>query len=87
MLKRILIIWAIANFATVGLVSWMAGGGYMGWHVAPVTGMLAELGLIMVPNLILPILVLRYLIFPRFCGQGVKRSSLLWCESVRTPRG
>ena len=60
MLKRILIIWAIANFAIVGLVSWMTGGWYIGWHVSPVIGMLAELGLIMVPNLILPILVLRY---------------------------
>jgi len=59
-LKRILIIWVIANFATVGLVSWMAGEWYIGWHGSPVIGMLAELGLIMVPNLILPILVLRY---------------------------
>jgi membrane protease YdiL (CAAX protease family) len=60
MLKRILIIWVIANFAIVGLVSWMARGWYIGWHVSPVIGMLAELGLIMVPNLILPIVVLRY---------------------------
>jgi len=60
MLKRILIIWAIANLAIVGLVSWMAGGWYIGWHVSPMIGMLAELGLIMVPNLVLPIVVLRY---------------------------
>ncbi len=60
MLKRILIIWIIANFAIVGLVSFLAGGWYLGWHVSPVIGMLAELGLIMLPNLILPILVLRY---------------------------
>lgn len=60
MRKRILIIWAIANFAIVGLVSWMAGWWHIGWHVSPVIGMLAELGLIMVPNLLLPILVLRY---------------------------
>jgi membrane protease YdiL (CAAX protease family) len=59
-LKRILIIWAIANFVIVGLVSWMLGGWYIGWHVSPVILMLAELGLIMVPNLVLPILVLRY---------------------------
>lgn len=60
MLKRILIIWAIANLAIVVLVSWMAGGWYIGWHVSPVIGMLVELGLIMVPNLVLPIVVLRY---------------------------
>ena len=60
MLKRILIIWAIANFAIVGLVSWMAGGWYIGWRASPVIGMMAELGLIIAPNLILPIFVLRY---------------------------
>jgi membrane protease YdiL (CAAX protease family) len=60
MLKRILIMWAIANLVIVGLVSWIAGGWYIGWHVSPVIGMLAELGLIMVPNLILPVIVLRY---------------------------
>lgn len=60
MLKRILIIWAIANLAIVGLVSWIAGGWYIGWQVSPVIGMLAELGLIMAPNLILPVVVLRY---------------------------
>lgn len=60
MLKRILIIWAIANLAIVGLVSWITGGWYIGWQVSLVIGMLAELGLIMVPNLILPVVVLRY---------------------------
>jgi membrane protease YdiL (CAAX protease family) len=59
-LKRILIVWAIANFAIVGLISWLAGGWYTGWSVSPVVGGLVELGLIMVPNLLLPILVLRY---------------------------
>jgi membrane protease YdiL (CAAX protease family) len=59
-LKRILIVWAIANFAVVGLISWWAGGWYLGWSVSPVVGALVELGLIMVPNLLLPILVLRY---------------------------
>lgn len=60
MLKRMLIAWAIANFAIVGLASWVAGGWYIGWSVSPLMGMLAELGLIMVPNLVLPILALRY---------------------------
>lgn len=60
MLKRILLAWVIANFAIAGLVSWMSGGWYLGWRVSPVVAMLAELGLIIAPNLILPILALRY---------------------------
>jgi len=60
MLRRILIVWAVANFAIAGLASWIARGWYLGWPVSPVVVMLAELGLIMVPNLILPIVVLRY---------------------------
>jgi membrane protease YdiL (CAAX protease family) len=60
MLKRMLIIWVIANFLIVGLVSWVVGGWYIGWHVSPVIRGLAELGLIMVPNLVLPVVVLRY---------------------------
>lgn len=60
MLRRILIVWAIANFAIIGLVSWLAGGWYLGWDVSPVIRMLAELGLIMLPNLLLPVLVMRY---------------------------
>lgn len=60
MLTRMLIIWAAANFGIVGLVSWIAGGWYLGWPVSPVRVMLAELGLIIVPNLVLPILALQY---------------------------
>ena len=60
MLKQVLVVWAIADLVIVGLVSWIAGGWYIGWHVSPVIGMLAELGLIMVPNLVLPVVVLRY---------------------------
>jgi membrane protease YdiL (CAAX protease family) len=60
MLKRILIAWFIANFAIAGLASWMVGGWYLGWRVSTGIGMLAELGLIMAPNFILPILVLCY---------------------------
>jgi membrane protease YdiL (CAAX protease family) len=60
MLKRMLIIWVIANFLIVGFVSWIAGGWYIGWDVSPVVRGLAELGLIMVPNLVLPVVVLRY---------------------------
>lgn len=60
MLKRILITWAVANFLVVGLASWLAGGWYLGWRTSPVVGMLAELVFIMLPNLILPILVLRF---------------------------
>jgi len=60
MVKRILIVWAIANFAIVGLASWLAGGWYIGWYTSPTSVMVAELGLIMLPNLIVPLLVLRY---------------------------
>jgi membrane protease YdiL (CAAX protease family) len=59
-LGRVLLAWAIANFAIAGLASWLAGGWYLGWPVSPVAVMLAELGLIILPNLLLPILVLRY---------------------------
>lgn len=59
MLKRILIVWAIANFVIIGSVCWLAGGWYLGWDVSPAIRMLAELGLVMLPNLLLPVLVLR----------------------------
>jgi membrane protease YdiL (CAAX protease family) len=58
MLKRVLIVWLIANFLIVGAVSWLTGGWYLGWH--PITGVLAELGLIMLPNLFLSIFVLKH---------------------------
>jgi membrane protease YdiL (CAAX protease family) len=57
-LKRIFFVWLTANFIIVGAVSWLAGGWYLGWR--PLAGMLAELGLIMFPNLLLSLLVLRY---------------------------
>lgn len=60
LVKRILIAWFIANFALVGFASWIAGGWYLGWDVATWVGILVELGLIMLPNLVLPALVLRY---------------------------
>ena len=60
MLIRVVIVWAVANFGLVGLAAWLAGGWYLGWPVTPVVGALAELGLIMLPNLLLPMLVLRY---------------------------
>lgn len=60
MLRRILIGWVIANFAIIGLISWLAGGWYIGWRVSTIVGMLVELGLVMLPNLLLPILVFRY---------------------------
>jgi membrane protease YdiL (CAAX protease family) len=65
MLKRVLLAWLIANFLLVGTVSWFTGGWYLGWDLLPVT--LAELGLIMLPNIALPILLVKY----------------FWPESVR----
>lgn len=60
MIKRIVLVWLIANFAIIGLVSWLRGGWYAGWLQNPVAGMLAQLGLVMLPNLLLPILMLRF---------------------------
>jgi membrane protease YdiL (CAAX protease family) len=60
MAKRILITWFVANYAISGLASWLAGGWYLGWEMSTTAGMLAESGLIVLPNLILPILVLRF---------------------------
>lgn len=58
--KRLLLVWAVANFLLVGLVSWLAGGWYLGWHTSPLISALAELGFIMLPNLVLPLLFLRF---------------------------
>lgn len=57
MLKRVLLAWLIANFLLVGTVSWFAGGWYLGWGLLP--GILTELGLIMLPNIALPILLVK----------------------------
>ncbi len=56
MIKRIIIIWAIANFVIVGLASWIAGKWYLGWNIAVAYGMIIELALIILPNLIFSIL-------------------------------
>lgn len=58
MLARILIVWFVANFLLVGVVCILAGGWYLGW--SPLAVLFAELGLIMLPNLLLPIFALRY---------------------------
>jgi membrane protease YdiL (CAAX protease family) len=60
MVKRILIVWAVANFVIIGIVSWLAGGWYSGWPVSPVIRAVAELGLIMLPNIAFPVLTLRF---------------------------
>jgi len=59
MFIRIVMVWLVANFLIVGLVSWAAGGWYLGWQVSPVLRGLTELLLIILPNLLLPALVLR----------------------------
>ncbi len=60
MIKRLLTGWVLANFVIVGLVSWIGGGWYLGWHLPVAARMLVELALITFPNLIIPILILRY---------------------------
>jgi membrane protease YdiL (CAAX protease family) len=58
MLKRILLIWLVANFLIAGIFALLTGGWYL--RLPTFTGMAAELGLILLPNMILPILLLRY---------------------------
>lgn len=60
MIKRILAAWFIANFAVIGLVSWLRGGWYAGWLQNTVYGIVAQLSLVMLPNLLLPLLILRF---------------------------
>ncbi len=58
MLKRILLVWFAANFALAGLFAILTGGWYLRLPVG--VRMITELGLIIVPNLLIPILLLRY---------------------------
>ncbi len=58
MVKRILLVWFAANFALAGLFAILTGGWYI--RLPANVGMIAELGLITVPNLVFPVLLLRY---------------------------
>jgi len=58
MLKRILFVWFTANFALAGLFALLTGGWYL--RLPTFVRMMAELGLVIVPNLLFPILLLRY---------------------------
>ena len=58
MLKRIFLAWLIANFVLAGLFALLTGGWYL--RLPVFEGMLAELGLIVLPNLFFSILLLRY---------------------------
>ena len=58
MLKRILLAWLAANFVIAGLFALFTGGWYL--RLPTFAGMAAELGLIMLPNLLFPILLLRF---------------------------
>jgi membrane protease YdiL (CAAX protease family) len=81
MLARIVILWVIANFLLAGVVCTLAGEWYLAWP--PLAAMLVELGLIMLPNLLLPILALRHW-WPEPVGSV--RDALGWwwngCRSV-----
>jgi membrane protease YdiL (CAAX protease family) len=57
MLKRILPIWFTANFVFVGIAALFLRRWYL--DLPPLGAMSVELGLIMTPNLLIPILVLR----------------------------
>ncbi len=58
MLKRILLVWFVANFVLAGAFALLTGGWYL--RLPTKVGMVAELSLIMLPNLFFPILLLRY---------------------------
>jgi membrane protease YdiL (CAAX protease family) len=60
MIKRMLGIWLVSNFGLVGLLSILRGGWYLGWSQNTLIGILLQLGLVMLLNLVLPILVLHY---------------------------
>jgi membrane protease YdiL (CAAX protease family) len=74
-LKRIILVWAIANFGIVGLASLVADEWYVGWQVSTVVGMWVELALIMLPNLLLSILAVRNW---RLAPDGSTRAALGW---------
>ena len=73
MLKRLLLIWFVANFVIVGLVSMLMGGWYL--SNPPLIGLSLELALVMVPNLALPIWALGR---PAFHADTARRESLGW---------
>jgi membrane protease YdiL (CAAX protease family) len=56
-LIRIFILWLSANFIIVGAVALAAGSWYLAWPT--LAGLIAEVGLIMLPNFLLPVLALR----------------------------
>ena len=58
MLKRILLVWLIANFLIAGVAALLTGGWYL--RLPTFVRIVAELGLIILPNLLFPILLLRY---------------------------
>jgi type IV secretory pathway VirB6-like protein len=58
MLKRILLVRFTANFALAGLFALFSGGWYL--RLPVFVGMMVELGPIIVPNLLFPILLMRY---------------------------
>jgi membrane protease YdiL (CAAX protease family) len=57
MVKRIFLVWFIANFVLAGIFDLLTGGWYL--RLPVFVGMIAELGLIIFPNLIIPIILLR----------------------------
>jgi membrane protease YdiL (CAAX protease family) len=58
MLRRILMVWFVANFILVGAVSWATGSWYLQWPIF--AGIVAELGLIMIPNFLLSVALLKF---------------------------
>lgn len=58
MIKRILLAWLCANFGFAGIFALLSGGWYLRLPALP--ALAAEIGLIILPNLLLPFMLLRY---------------------------
>jgi membrane protease YdiL (CAAX protease family) len=58
LLKRILLVWFLANFVLAGAFALLTGGWYI--RLPILWGMVAEISLIILPNLVFPILLLRF---------------------------
>lgn len=72
-MKSILAIWFVANFAIVGIAGILLGRWYLSYP--PLTGMIIELALIMLPNLVLAIWALG---LPRFRSRASRKDALGW---------
>jgi membrane protease YdiL (CAAX protease family) len=72
-MRRILLVWLVANFALIGIASAFLGSWYL--SQPPISAAFLELGLIMLPNLALAVIVAR-------AGAGLGRLHVAWRETL-----